>query len=582
MRNNAPRVEEAFDPGLRQSQRDLEAYWQTRPYYDEDGKLLSPDGREYDDPEDYFAGIQRQREVDSTTEPSEKTTLTALTKELAKADVYGNKAAFRYFSDALLDEMIAQSEKKKLSFSAETELIDATLDRLEAWTKHYAAEADTHRSKIKESQPQERVTVTNDDAKESAVQVRSPQAELRKYYEKLFIENPELVEGLAWAQHYYTSVAARRERQTFHLQYTKEETEEARQNYEQARLNAREVVLKRMEAAGATGEELALIRLLDDQNEAATTIFAQNLEASRLDKQSKFVSKWVEWSTQGSKGMLKKAAVVAGAGAATGLLAGFTLPALFGVAGGATAGAATGAAIGTRVSRGLFFGSMETRAQTALQREQEYGRRLVEQLNIVDNSNDVSVTGVLVEGVEMRVQQNRRRAVKAAGVAAITGAAAGTLGASLRSAITDRDMLIPPVPDSVEPEPPTLPELEEPPVEPDEQPPEEATPPEHEEPEPPEIEPMPVEVQPSDGFTHILHRDAAELGYHLTGAEVYRLYLEMVAAIGGDNIIDGIGTYTETVNGVTEYRIAAPGEAIWTQEAREFMQQWLEESDSSR
>ena len=80
-------------------------------------------------------------------------------------------------------------------------------------------------------------------------------------------------------------------------------------------------------------------------------------------------------------------------------------------------------------------------------------------------------------------------------------------------------------------------------------------------------EELEVTVENGDGFTHLLNRE-----FGLDGHDSYRLYLDLVENVGGDNLLEGVGTYME--NG--EYRLSNPGDAEWTPEARQFIEEWIQ------
>lgn len=193
---------------------------------------------------------------------------------------------------------------------------------------------------------------------------------------------------------------------------------------------------------------------------------------------------------------------------------------------------------------------------------------------IEDKSDLAAIAEGMEKGVKNSVELNRWRAAGSAalgfGIGAGASYAAGLVEAGEAAPIDNGEATPEPYVDN-EPSPGDYytPAESDPGVEVDETP-AEAPADDADVDETPEAEYTPEElavgVGHGDGFTNLLHRE-----FGLDGRESYLLYLYLVENIGGENIIEGIGTYTE--NG--EFRISSPGDAEWTTEARELIDEWI-------
>ena len=101
-------VEHAFNPELRQAQAELDEYLGSRPYEDVKGNIHDPITDKFVNPDSYFNGARSDHEEESQT-PYEEMGALELARELAEAEILGDKTTSGNVYDVLLNKMIDKS-----------------------------------------------------------------------------------------------------------------------------------------------------------------------------------------------------------------------------------------------------------------------------------------------------------------------------------------------------------------------------------------------------------------------------------------------------------------------------------------
>lgn len=134
-------VDHAFDPVARKAQEDFDLYLQNRPVLDQAGNLHDPATGNFINPSRYH-DTQREIHFESTQQPKlEEMGMFELARELAEAEVNGNKTAVEDISPVLLDKMSAQAGKMSPDGHEDGKTAeDAIFDRVIRYKDKYKAD----------------------------------------------------------------------------------------------------------------------------------------------------------------------------------------------------------------------------------------------------------------------------------------------------------------------------------------------------------------------------------------------------------------------------------------------------------
>ncbi len=103
-------VQEAFNPELRQAQQEWDAYLNSRPYVDGDGKAHDPSNGQYINPDSFFDAHRQEIENTSPADDYEKMTVTTLARKLGEAEYNQDKTSQQNISDVILEKLSQQEE----------------------------------------------------------------------------------------------------------------------------------------------------------------------------------------------------------------------------------------------------------------------------------------------------------------------------------------------------------------------------------------------------------------------------------------------------------------------------------------
>ncbi len=286
----------------------------------------------------------------------------------------------------------------------------------------------------------------------------------------------------------------------------------------------------------------------------------ENEIAFQRQTQSKDTNKFVNWwvNQKGFTGKLKKAGVIVGAGALTGLTAGI----FAGATAAFLAGGATGAGIANHVTKrransidknGWTLAARQANADLSIKDAAIRSRHEADEVGSVED-----ITGRTERRTDEEVLGNRKR-IK---TAFFLGAAAGRGAFQLRELLNQPDKpgvptvetpkKTPRTPRPLDPQPPTAPKSPTPGV--------------------PTINGQEFMVEHGHGFTHEIQEFAQVNGSNVDGKKAFDIYNEAVAKFGKDGLIDPMGTY-KRVQG--DFGIASPGSARWKPGVAEFLKSRL-------
>lgn len=110
-------VLEAFDPEARQAQAELDAYFASRPFKDEQGLVRAPDGT-FANADTYFDNRRQELEIEGV-ESYESMSLPTLARKLAQAEIDDDETSVIDISDVLIEKLSAQSDVIRSSRDSE-------------------------------------------------------------------------------------------------------------------------------------------------------------------------------------------------------------------------------------------------------------------------------------------------------------------------------------------------------------------------------------------------------------------------------------------------------------------------------
>lgn len=105
-------VERAFDPDLRQGQKDLDEYMASRPYQDAKGNVHDPVNNGFVNPDQYF-DAQREAAYEANGANYANMPTSILAKKWAQAEFNQDRTSVDSIEDALLDKAVAQENREK-------------------------------------------------------------------------------------------------------------------------------------------------------------------------------------------------------------------------------------------------------------------------------------------------------------------------------------------------------------------------------------------------------------------------------------------------------------------------------------